>query len=109
SSFVVSFAMDDKQLILQVKHAADATLKRIGIRLLVLDLNLETNEGALHLGQWHFERPKTLALCYDMPEVPKPIGSLFYLLEVQAIKETTSSFIFEEDVNKGIVFLDLVV
>jgi hypothetical protein len=109
SSFAVNYAIDEEQLILQVNTATDATLKRIGLRFLVLDLNLETNEGALHLGPWHFERSKTLALCYDLPKVPKPIGSLFYLVEVQAVNEATSSFIFDEDENKGIVFLDLVV
>jgi hypothetical protein len=108
SAFAFNYAIDDKQLIVQIKNTTACNLPWISLRLMVLDVNLETGEGNLHINDWNFEKHNTLALCYDIPEVKETIGSLFYLLEVQAFTLGEAAYVPAKDA-KGLLLFDLVI
>ncbi|WP_338378659.1 hypothetical protein [uncultured Flavobacterium sp.] len=107
SAFVVNYTIEDKHFILQVHNTCAHAIKWIGLRLLVLDIDLATTEGFLHVGTWQFENPKTLALSYPMPEVLEPVGTLFYLLELEAFTLNDATYMPLNE-PKGLVFLDIV-
>lgn len=107
SSFTFNYAIDEEQLIVQVKKTTACNLQWIGLRLIVLDVNLDTGAGDLHINDWNFEKHNTLALCYDIPVVKETIGTLFYLLEVQAFTLEEAAYVPAKDA-KGLLLFDIV-
>ena len=103
-AFGLNYAIEDQQLIVQVKNNTKSKLQTIGLRLLVLDVNLETGEGALQVGNWHFEKPDTLALTYAIPEVKETGGTLFYLLEVKAFTLKEASYVPAKEPKGLLIF-----